>query len=198
MVNKQRGFTIVELLIVIVVIAILAAISIVAYNGIQQRANNTSRIVAGKQFVQLFQLYQGTFGSYPSQIYPPGPGFCLGTGFPVGHLDVPRCRSYKSGGSYSTPLPRGPTQPDSVPESDNTALMSELKKVGSIPANPIPTASKVAVGPYLDYDEATLKPIVVVVLDGQISAGTTCGGIFKSVGISSTYDLTYCTHILTD
>lgn len=33
-----RGFTIVELLIVIVVIAILAAISVVAYNGIQHRA----------------------------------------------------------------------------------------------------------------------------------------------------------------
>ena len=37
--NKLRGFTIVELLIVIVVIAILAAITIVAYNGVQQRAN---------------------------------------------------------------------------------------------------------------------------------------------------------------
>ncbi len=41
---KQKGFTIVELLIVIVVIAILATITIVAYNGVQnnskvQRAN---------------------------------------------------------------------------------------------------------------------------------------------------------------
>lgn len=36
--EKNRGFTIVELLIVIVVIAILAAISVVAYNGIQDRA----------------------------------------------------------------------------------------------------------------------------------------------------------------
>lgn len=36
---KQKGFTIVELLIVIVVIGILAAITIVAYNGIQSRAN---------------------------------------------------------------------------------------------------------------------------------------------------------------
>lgn len=35
---KSSGFTIVELLIVIVVIAILAAITIVAYNGIQNRA----------------------------------------------------------------------------------------------------------------------------------------------------------------
>lgn len=36
--TNKTGFTIVELLIVIVVIAILAAITIVAYNGIQNRA----------------------------------------------------------------------------------------------------------------------------------------------------------------
>lgn len=35
--NDKSGFTIVELLIVIVVIGILAAITIVAYNGIQKR-----------------------------------------------------------------------------------------------------------------------------------------------------------------
>lgn len=41
--NKQQtGFTIVELLIVIVVIAILAAITVVAFNGIQGRAADTA------------------------------------------------------------------------------------------------------------------------------------------------------------
>ena len=41
--TKQKGFTIVELLIVIVVIAILAAISIVAFTGVQQRGRDSNR-----------------------------------------------------------------------------------------------------------------------------------------------------------
>ena len=41
--NQQKGFTIVELLIVVVVIGILAAIVIVAYNGIQNQARVASQ-----------------------------------------------------------------------------------------------------------------------------------------------------------
>lgn len=40
--KQKQGFTIVELLIVVVVIAILAAITIVAYNGIQNRAKQSA------------------------------------------------------------------------------------------------------------------------------------------------------------
>ena len=40
--QKQKGFTIVELLIVVVVIAILAAITIVGFTGIQDRAKQSA------------------------------------------------------------------------------------------------------------------------------------------------------------
>lgn len=47
--KKQTGFTIVELLIVVVVIAVLAAITIVAYNGIQNRAKESAAKSAASQ-----------------------------------------------------------------------------------------------------------------------------------------------------
>lgn len=49
----HRGFTLVEILITIVVIAILAAISIVAYNEIAERARDTARRTAATQIYKV-------------------------------------------------------------------------------------------------------------------------------------------------
>ena len=66
--RKAHGFTIVELLIVIVVIAILAAISIAAYANIQQRAKNTAIINAASQSLKMIQAYIAANGTYPLTI----------------------------------------------------------------------------------------------------------------------------------
>lgn len=55
--QKQHGFTIVELLIVIVVIGILAAITIVAYSGIQNRAKGVSAQTAAAQVSRKVMVY---------------------------------------------------------------------------------------------------------------------------------------------
>lgn len=65
--NKHPGFTIVELLIVIVVIAVLAAITLVAYNGIQERARASTATSALSQAAKKLSLYQVDYpDTYPA------------------------------------------------------------------------------------------------------------------------------------
>lgn len=60
-----QGFTIVELLIVIVVIAIIAAITIIAYNNIQNRAQFSKSQSDLKTIVKALAMYKEEHGAYP-------------------------------------------------------------------------------------------------------------------------------------
>jgi prepilin-type N-terminal cleavage/methylation domain-containing protein len=64
--KDQKGFTIVELLIVIVVIGILAAITIVAFNGIQNRANATAAESLATDIIKKGEAYNAIQGTYPT------------------------------------------------------------------------------------------------------------------------------------
>lgn len=64
--RKQTGFTIVELLIVIVVIGILAAITVVAYNGVQGRAQDTAIQSDLQQIAKKLELYKADYDVYPA------------------------------------------------------------------------------------------------------------------------------------
>lgn len=75
--SSTTGFTIVELLIVIVVIAILAAISVVAYRGIQNRAYDTNIKSDLANAARKLELYKVDSSSYSAPPWAPG----IGAGF---------------------------------------------------------------------------------------------------------------------
>lgn len=64
--TDTKGFTIVELLIVIVVIGILAAITIVAFNGIQNRGKAASGQALASGIVKKIEAYNSINSAYPT------------------------------------------------------------------------------------------------------------------------------------
>lgn len=63
--SRKTGFTIVELLVVIVVIAILAAITLVTYSGIQNSAYDSAIQADLKNNGTLLMRYEAEKGGYP-------------------------------------------------------------------------------------------------------------------------------------
>lgn len=171
--RKKEGFTIVELLIVVVVIGILAAIVIVAYNGITASANKVAITSELKQWHKLFQLYHAQYGQYPKPSATPttggGPGaniddgYCLGTGFP------------QSGGTkYCYAYSNTPWQ---VAESTGAILLTELSKVGTPPKDSAKYVYGNVVGPLLRWlSDSDIR------LYSVYAPGTDCGSMGLSTG----------------
>lgn len=83
--TTSTGFTIVELLIVIVVIAILAAITVVAYTNFQNRAHDSAVKNDLSSFAKKVQLVMAETGDYPDG------GYVQSTegGAATGHVSYP-------------------------------------------------------------------------------------------------------------
>jgi prepilin-type N-terminal cleavage/methylation domain-containing protein len=118
--HNLSGFTIVELLIVVVVIGILAAIVIVAYNGVQSRARNS-------QSASIVQAYKKALLEYAIEkgVYPiDNATACLGEDYPdlgaftvaAGHVCF---RSSSSSGMNNTTF--------------NTAIRPYMGNTGKLP-----------------------------------------------------------------
>ena len=67
-IKVSSAFTIVELLIVIVVIGVLAAISLVSYTGISKRAVVSALSSDLTSASRQLQMYQTIYGSFPSEL----------------------------------------------------------------------------------------------------------------------------------
>lgn len=151
--ERHLGFTIVELLIVVVVIAVLAAITTVAYNGIQLRANNSARVSNATAAVKLVTAYIATYGAYPATR-----NSCIGNGFTSSNN---ACWGIDS----ATPTTRSGSMND-----------TELVKVGSLPNNttpPVQASSWQALGPVYIYNtsytvDGVSNPVIILYfLDGN-------------------------------
>lgn len=147
--RSRKGFTIVELIVVIVVIGILAAITIVSYRGVQQRAMNASIIAEFKSWKDAFRSYYAVFGRFPTM--PADSHYCLGTGFPGG-----KCRDYLANNAHT------------YTEASSTAFMADLNqapiRVGKTPKYPI----NGTVGPYVTFQQGNdFIGLTIVLYGGQ-------------------------------
>jgi len=116
--KKQTGFTIVELLIVIVIIGILAAITIVAYNGIQGQARDTQRVQDMQSIVKALELYKATNGVYPAAV-----GTANASGWEVSH-DGTTATNFLSALSTSKTISAVPVDPKNLGVVTSTSSLA--------------------------------------------------------------------------
>src|SRR5665648_102208 len=98
--QDHHGFTIVELLVVIVIIGILAAITVVSYTGISQKAKEVSLQSDLDGASKQLKLYQVEYSSFPSVMN--------GSNCPTAPVnDTKYCLKTSSGNTYtySSPSP---------------------------------------------------------------------------------------------
>lgn len=113
--QAQQGFTIVELLIVVVVIAILATITVVTYNGVTARANGAAAKTAAQTVLSKAEAYAA---DGPTKLYPTLPSNLVGAAGSTSYAYPNAVFAVGTGGTD----PNFTTAPTTVPTNPNTVI----------------------------------------------------------------------------
>ena len=163
--RKELGFTIVEIIVVVTVLAILVTIGFVSWNGIAKRAHNTERLNEIKGWENIYTLYASQERKYPA--VPALGGYCLGTGFPdkayiESHFNATGVAPAARWSAAETALPANTgfcrsilaygAANWSMRHHVNVALNTQLATIGKLPQNRQSTYKDARlIGPFVTY-----------------------------------------------
>jgi len=69
---KNKGFTLIELMVVITIIGILAGVLFASFNEARMQSHDKARMVTLKEVQLALELYKAQYGRYPEQGCGPG------------------------------------------------------------------------------------------------------------------------------
>lgn len=108
--NRQSGFTIVEIVVVVAVIGILAAVSIVGYTQVQTKATANAALAASNSWLSILKNYKIRYGAYPTNT-----GLICLSGVDGGTPCI-----YKNGAAVTA-------------LANSTTVLNELRRIGQLP-----------------------------------------------------------------
>ena len=132
--NKSKGFTIVELLIVIVVIGILATLVLVTFTGIQQKARDSKRKTDLGAVQAALETYYSSNNTYPTLAHLQSSSWLSSNlkGFDAAALQDPKGASNSTVGSSTSATQYGYV----VTAADGTLASPTTCDDGSSASNP--------------------------------------------------------------